>query len=148
MLSFPEVNELSEDVRRLFEELDRLHGPSCRGLAGIYTPALDVFETAETVEVFVDLPGVTSQGVRVIFKNGAFVIAGEKMAPDGCGDEGTAYHLVERGFGRFARVIRLVGPTEATRARATMCNGELHISVPRIAERRGREIVVLVEELT
>jgi HSP20 family protein len=146
MLSFPEVNELSEEVRRVFEELDRLHAPACRALTGVYTPAIDVVETDETVEVIMDLPGVGSQAVRVLFKAGSLVIAGEKLTSESCASEGTAYHLVERGFGRFARVIRLSAAIDAGRARASLKAGELRVSVPRIVERRGGDIVIAITE--
>jgi HSP20 family protein len=145
MLSFPEVNELSDEVRRVFEEFDRRQG-TCRGVSSLYTPALDVVETEGGFDVYVDLPGVPVDGVRILFKNGSLVIAGEKLASEPCGPDGSAFHLVERGFGRFARVVRLSTAIDAARARATLRAGELRVSVPRVEERRGREIVVPIEE--
>ena len=144
MLSFPEVNELSDDVRKVFEELDRRHDPACATCTGVYTPALDVMETAESVEVLVDLPGVGADGVRVLLKHGALVIAGEKASPEPCSSD-HAFHLVERGFGRFARVIRLAIPVDARGTRASLRAGELRVTIPRINERRGEEILVTVE---
>jgi HSP20 family protein len=146
MLSFPEVNELAEEVRRVFEEFDRHHGPNCRGASSLCTPALDVVETVTAIEVYLDVPGVASENVRVLFKDGNLVIVGEKLPTEATVPEGSAYHLVERGFGRFARVIRLNAAVDASRATALLEAGELHISVPRIQERRGREIPVRVEE--
>jgi HSP20 family molecular chaperone IbpA len=46
--------------------------------------------------------------------------------------------LVERGFGRFARAVRLGRACDASRARAAFDRGELRISIPKIADRRGR----------
>jgi len=145
MLSFPEVNELSDQVRRLFEEFDRRHAAGCPGASGVYTPPLDVIETATSIEVFVDLPGVPPSAVRALFKDGALVIAGEKLPPEHACPEGAAFHLVERGFGRFARVVRLGLAVDAGRARATLRAGELRVSVPRIEERRGEDIIVPIE---
>jgi HSP20 family molecular chaperone IbpA len=51
-----------------------------------------------------------------------------------------AFHLAERGFGRFARAVRLAGAFDAGRARATLNAGELRVVLPRIDERRGSEI--------
>jgi HSP20 family protein len=107
-------------------------------------PPLDVFETADTVEIVVDLPGVPADVIRVGWSRGVVVIAGHK-APAGCQDHrDAAFHLAERGFGRFTRVIRLSGALDAGRAHATVKNGELHVVFPRIAERRGGEIAVSV----
>jgi HSP20 family protein len=147
MLSFPEVNELSGDVRRVFEELDR-HHPAAAAVTGVYTPALDVVETPTSIEVLVDLPGVSANDVRVLLKSGALVVAGEKLGPDHCRQDCAAFHLVERGFGRFARVIRVGIAIDAARTTASLRAGELRVSIPRIAERRGEEIVVRVEQLS
>ena len=146
MLSFPEVNELSEQVRRIFEEFDREHGPNCRTASSLYSPALDVVETAEAIEVYLDVPGIPPSAIRVLFKDGSLVIVGEKLATEPLGPEGSAFHLVERGFGRFARVVRLSTAVDASRAKASLAGGELRITVPRIEERRGREIAVPIEE--
>jgi HSP20 family protein len=147
MLSFPELNELSDEVRRVFEEFDRRHGSGCRSVSTLYAPALDVVETSENVEVYVDVPGVPPDAIRVLFKEGNLVIVGEKLSSEPCGPDGAAFHLVERGFGRFARVVRLSTAIDASRASAALSAGELRVSVPRIEERRGRDIVVAVEEV-
>ena len=52
-----EVRDLTDEVGRLFEDLDRT-ARDRRQPSGHCTPALDVQETGEAVEVVVDLPGV------------------------------------------------------------------------------------------
>ena len=137
---FLEQRELGEDIRRLFQWLDESQG----GPPAECVPAVDVFETSETVEILVDLPGVPADAIRVAWSRGVVVIAGQK-APAGCqAHTGAAFHLAERGFGRFTRIIRLAGALDAGRAHATLSGGELHIVFPRIDERRGGEITVPV----
>ncbi|MCL4846715.1 MAG: Hsp20/alpha crystallin family protein [Acidobacteria bacterium] len=146
MLSFPEVNELSDEVRRVFEELDRSHAPGCRQTSSLHTPALDVVETPASIEVFVDVPGLAATDLRVLFKEGCLVVVGEKLAPDTGAPGIEAFHLVERSFGRFARVIRLTTAIDGARCAARIENGELRVSLPRIEERRGVVIAVPVED--
>ncbi len=146
MLSFPEVHDLTDEVRRIFEELDARRGPACRVPGAIYSPTLDVVETCESVEVFVDLAGVRPDDFRILFKAGSLVVAGEKRAPDGAESAGAAFHVVERGFGRFARVLRLQTAVNAAGASAQLQGGELRITLPRIEDRRGREIPIPVTE--
>jgi HSP20 family protein len=146
MLSFPEVHDLTDEVRRVFEELDARRGGSCRPPVALYTPSLDVIETCEAVEVFVDLAGVGRDDFRILFKGGSLVVAGEKPAPEGPDPATAAFHVVERGFGRFARVLRLQTAVNPAAARATLQGGELRITLPRVEERRGREIAIPVEE--
>ena len=76
-------------------------------------------------------------------------------AVDGSAGEKTArrartestFHLVERGYGRFARVVRLARACDTSRARATLADGELHISLPKIAERRGKAITIKMGDM-
>lgn len=139
-----EVRDLNDEVRRLFEDLDRTLGSSRRTPVGHCTPVLDVQETVEALEVVVDLPGVTPDGVRVLIKNATLVVAGEKPWPDPAGRGDATFHLVERGFGRFARAVKLDGAVDAGRARAILGDGELRVIIPRIDERRGKDIFVPV----
>jgi HSP20 family protein len=104
-----------------------------------------VVETPSSVEVVVDLPGVALADIRVVFKRGALIVAGEKHPPAEACQDGTDFHLVERSFGRFARVVRFDHPVNGALATASLGSGVLRISVPRVAERRGREIVVPIE---
>jgi HSP20 family molecular chaperone IbpA len=49
---------------------------------------------------------------------------------------------VERGYGRFARVVRLGRACDTSNARAALSHGQLRISVPKIADRREQAISI------
>jgi HSP20 family protein len=115
------------------------------GAAGQCEPPMDVIETPAGIEIIIDLPGVPASGVRVLFSQGTLVVAGRKL-PHPCADREAAFHLAERSFGRFARAIRLSGAVDAGRATAVFDAGELVITLPRIDERRGRDIQIPVSE--
>jgi HSP20 family protein len=102
-------------------------------------PALDVVETTAGLEIVMDLAGVTLESLTVVVAQQTLVISGEKR-PLRCQHHAAAFHLVERAFGRFARGVRLSGPFDVGRAEATLRAGELRILLPRLEERRGREI--------
>ncbi len=144
-MSYTEVRELTEEIARLFEDLDRELRQPHRTPAGQCSPALDVVETEGTVEIVLDLPGVNASDIRVLIKKGVVLIAGEKRPPDPEQRAEATFHLVERGFGRFARAVRLTGAFDAGQARAHLGHGELRVTVPKIEERRGSEIRVPVE---
>jgi HSP20 family protein len=135
-----EIGEFSDEIRSIFQEFGRAHGPG--GLAGECSPAIDVYETDEAIEIGVDLPGVGADAVRVVVKGNAVLIAGEKAARRVSGD--SSFHLVERGFGRFARSVRLAAPCDGANARATLDRGELRVTLPKIGDRRRRAIHVPV----
>ena len=107
--------------------------------AGECAPPMDVIETAAGIEVLLDLPGVARAAVAVAVSDGTLIVAGRKL-PKACEHHGAAFHLAERSFGRFVRAIRLTGPFDGGQARASLSAGELRIVLPRIEERRGRDI--------
>ncbi len=126
-----------DDTARAFADLaEELRGaPEC-------APPLDVIEYADRVEIVVDLPGVAVNALRVIYARGSVVVMGRKL-PRVCSDS-VAFHLAERSFGRFARAVTLSGAIDAGRASASLAAGVLRIALPRIEERRGRDIEIAV----
>ena len=131
-----ESGELGEDIRELFDDLTRSLGSDPSAYPGQCRPLIDVFETDTEVELIVDSCGVPSEALRVLFRNGVLIVAGEKAPTAPVPD--AAYHLVERDFGRFARAVRLSGAFDVARARATLRSGELTVVLPKLLERRGR----------
>ena len=135
-----ELGEFAEEVRRIFRELGR-----GAAMAGECSPPIDVYETDATLEISVDLPGVDPGSVRVVVKGSVVLIAGDKAPRRGRGD--SSFHLVERGFGRFARTVRFTVPCDTARAKSVLEKGELRITLPKVAERRGRAIPITVQKL-
>lgn len=138
----PEATEFREELRRMFQELDQTTGDT--GLIGECSPPLDVIETDSSIDIVMDLPGVKPASVRIAMRGQTVLIAGQKsprrVRPD------SSFHLVERGYGRFARVVRLAIACDGGRASAVLANGELRITLPRIVERRGRSIRIAVSD--
>lgn len=137
-----EAAEFREELRRIFQELDQTGGDA--GPTGECSPPLDVIETDTSVDIVMDLPGVNPDSVRILMRGSTVLIAGQKaprrVRPD------SSFHLVERGYGRFARAVRLTSACDGGRASAVLAHGELRISIPRIVERRGRSIRIAVSD--
>ena len=130
-----EVSELAEDVREIFEELASTLKTEQRAYGGECHPALDVFETDAAVEIVMDVAGISPEALRVVFRAGVLLIAGEKAPPVARAPQ--TFHLVEREFGRFARGVRVNGAFDVHAGVATIRDGELTIVVPKRADRRG-----------
>lgn len=141
MAQFPfipstEARELGDDVRELFEDLAASLPREQRAYSGECHPTLDVLETDEAVEVLVDVSGIPAAALRIVFRAGVLLIAGEKAPPRT--SEDSTFHLVEREFGRFARAVRLSGAFDVGAARAVVDEGELTIVLPKLIERRDQ----------
>lgn len=134
--------ELAEEARRLLTEIDGEH-PAASTATADCRPALDVIETATSIDVLLDIPGVPPDMVRIVVKRNTLLVVGAK--PSVFDPMRTRLHIAERAYGRFARVVRLHGAFDAARARAVVRDGQLRISLPVLAERRGGVLVIPVE---
>ena len=142
MLPAADPDDVTAEIRRAFDDLERTLPGANRQSLGTWTPPVDVFETEERIEIIVDVSGVSPARLRVFFKGPILVIAGEKLPLAGGTPAATAYHLVEREFGRFARTVRLASAFDARAASARLRSGELRLTVPKLPDRRGQQIVV------
>lgn len=140
-----ELGQLPEDIRLLIEDLERSVRIPGGCSPGECAPPLDVYETDRSLEVRMDVPGLRPDFLRVVFKHGVLIIAGAKVPAANPSSGSTTFHLVEREFGRFARAVRLSGAVDVVQARAHLLNGELRVVVPKIGDRRGRELRIPVE---
>jgi len=111
-----EAPELAGDIQELFEELASTLRHEQRAQTGECRPALDVLETEAAIEILVDVAGVPAEALRVLFRANVVLVVGEKAQEPGSAS--TAFHLVEREFGRFVRAVRLSGAYDVARARA------------------------------
>jgi HSP20 family protein len=125
--------ELPEDVQALLEA----------GIAPECTPPFDILETAGGIEILMDLPGVATEDVEIVFTQNVLLIAGRKK-PHVCEHCNPAFHVAERTFGRFGRAITLDGAFDTDRATATLGAGELRLVLPRQDDRRGRQVRIPV----
>ena len=135
-MTIADTHELADDVRALFDDLAASLEHEQRAYSGECHPVLDLYETEATVELTIDVCGVPPQAIRVLFRNGVVLIAGEKAPAPASPDQ--TFHLVEREFGRFARAVRVSGAFDIGRATATLKDGELTVALPKMDERRGQ----------
>jgi HSP20 family protein len=134
--------DLAEDANRLLLELDR-DVPGVAAVTADCRPPLDVVETSTSIEVILDVPGVPAESLRIAIRRNTLLVVGAKLGPPI--DPNGRFHLAERSYGRFARVVRLGGVFDGSRARAIAADGQLRVVLPLIDDRRGRVIRVAVE---
>lgn len=148
MLVSTDVGDLGHEMHRLFDELARRRPERRHVVSGECLPLLDVLETDKTIEIALDVPGVTADSLRIMIKAGVVLVVGEKERHDLSLKGPASFHLVERDFGRFARAIRVRAAFDASRATARLRQGELRIVLPKIEERRGKEFLIPIDDGT
>jgi len=103
---------------------------------GRLLPQIDLSETDKAVEVAVELPGVDEKDIDVTVTDDVLTIKGEKKSETE--DKGKDYHVVERSFGAFQRVLALPCEVEADKVDAKFNNGVLKITLPKSPEAKSK----------
>ena len=100
--------------------------------AGTWSPAVDIFETAESVVVAAELPGLSPSEIEVRIAENMLTLKGERKLEKGIEQEN--YHRIERSYGSFARSLPLPPGIKPSEARAEYRLGILHIQIPKARE--------------
>ncbi len=120
-------------LRRQFDELSRNFGRGWPSLAevGAGTPAINVSETDKAVEITAELPGVDERDIRLEVEGERVVISGEKKRERE--EKQKEWHVVERSFGSFRRVLALPFEPAPEAVQAHFDKGVLHVTVAKPA---------------
>ena len=137
----PFVPTVQDEVNRLFDEV--LSPRARRGdLNGVFTPSVDIEETAEEFIFKADLPGVAQKDVKVTLMGDTLTIRGERKQEKVT--NGGSQHRIERIHGTFERSFTLGSPVRNDQVKAQVRDGVLEVRVPKAEEARVREIEVQV----
>jgi HSP20 family protein len=139
----------------LQREVDRLLSDFTRGTGGngssMLMPSIDVSETDKEIEVTVDLPGLERKDVDISLENDVLTIRGEKKiesksdekaGKDGKDAKEKTYHVAERSYGVFYRVIQLPPGIDPSKVQATMSKGVLKVTIPKPTRSAAAKIEV------
>jgi len=110
---------------------------------GEWLPSLDVSETKGDLVVKAELPGIDPKDIDISLNEGILIIKGEKKQEKEEKEEG--YHLIERSYGSFTRLIRLPREVQNEKINAFYKNGVLKITLPKSEEAKKKEIKIKVE---
>ena len=94
--------------------------------------ASESWETAQSVIVRLEMPGVSKEDIDVSIHRGSLWVRGEKRS--GGDRQGRLYHLMERAYGRFERRIPLPDNIDAAKAEVSYQNGVVTVIVPKTEE--------------
>jgi len=144
-LSKEVAEQLREQMRRMLVRLDEL-----RALApspSSWVPPVDICEMEEAIRIRVELPGVTSDQIRVTLRDNQLKLEGRKVRDHLAGDAGrpVRFLCLERSYGSFSFSISLRWPVDVNSCKTSMSGGVLEITLPK-ARNCGREIEIPIVE--
>jgi HSP20 family protein len=131
-----EMMTLREAMDRLFD--DAFTQPL--GLRNGHTPAIDLYQTDESVVVKAALPGLKAEDVQLSVRGDVLTLRGE-FHQDNEVREAT-YHLKEQQYGSFERSVMLPTPVQTEKAKAEFENGILIVTIPKAEQARPKTITI------
>ena len=99
---------------------------------GAGSPAINVAETKDALEVTAELPGVDEKDIKVSLDDNQLIISGEKKAESK--KEEKDWHIEERSFGSFYRSMSLPFEPEDGSVDAHFDKGVLRLTIRKPAK--------------
>lgn len=128
----------------IFGDMDRMLAGFFRPISGsgtdVWTPALDVRETADEFIVDAELPGLSKSDVDITVEDGVLTLSGERRMEEQTEDKG--YRRVERRYGSFSRSLTLPRDIDAENVSASFKDGLLTVHVPKKETAKPRSIKI------
>jgi HSP20 family protein len=140
-----ELQRLRDRVGRLFAALQEATEAENPLASGAWAPPVDLCETEKLIVIWVELPGVSADQIKIGLCNAKLRIWGEKKRRP-ARRRIMSYLCSERSYGKFGRVVPLRWSVSLRDATAEIKNGVLHIHLPKIEDRRGGEIAITVKD--
>jgi HSP20 family protein len=140
------ISRFQAELDRLFQEALQIGEGQVP--AGAWQPPVDIVETATSIVVLVEVPGVAAADLQVEVKGTLVTLTGTKSAPlsGQSGAERLKFQCVERGHGRFRREIQLFWPVNSHQGTARLADGLLTLEFPKIQEKRHTARLLQIQE--
>lgn len=123
-------------MNRLFEHSvgrGRLAHPALD--TGSWTPLADVYETADSFVVQIEVPGIEEDDIDVHVDGDRVVIRGQRQPVSRTRPD--SFHRMERSYGSFSRSFELTQDVDPDRVTARFKDGLLRVDLPKLHARGG-----------
>jgi HSP20 family protein len=119
----------------------RLLGDGGEGwFAGAMVPALDMSESDSSIDVRMDLPGITAKDIDIQVSGNVLTVTGKREEEKE--EKGKTFHRVERRYGDFSRSVTLPCAVDEDKVAAEYRDGVLSIKLPKTEESKAHKIKV------
>lgn len=144
------MRKMSDEMDQLFERF--LGRPMAfrlgqGGVAGKWTPALEITQRGQQLIICAELPGVRKDDITIEIRGGKLIIEGVRKAPE---KQVTplGFRRSERSYGNFYRALPLPEGIDPEQAKATMHEGllEIALTLPSQGVQHGRRIDINTDQ--
>ena len=106
---------------------------------GGWSPPVDVLEDHAQVTLFIDVPGVVREDIKLQIKENILLLSGQRKYNK---EDPEAVFRFERPCGAFKREVVLPSRVDEERIEAELSNGVLIVKMPLLQAKGGHEIEV------
>ena len=110
------------------------------GVAGNWTPSVDIKEEQDRFVLYADLPGVDVKDIDITMEKGVLALKGERHGQKSAGS--SDYRRTERSRGAFYRRFSLPDSIDEEGIAARTQNGVLEVVIPKRVKVQPRRINV------
>ncbi|AEA34049.1 Hsp20/alpha crystallin family protein [Hippea maritima] len=135
---FKELTTLQERLNRVFNDL--LPSSSQGRDTTDWMPAVDIYETKDSINIEVEAPGMKEDDIKINLENNTLTIYGERKFEKK--EEGKNYYRMERSYGSFSRSFLLPDNVNVDAIKAKYKDGVLTITLPKKPESKPKEIPI------
>ncbi|MDD5559445.1 Hsp20/alpha crystallin family protein [Candidatus Methylomirabilis sp.] len=142
---FRDVMTLQERMNRLFDHaLSRTRMDDEEGLtASMWSPAVDIFETSDSIVMKAELPGVSRDNIDIQVEDNTLTLKGERKFEREVKEEN--YLRIERSYGAFQRAFNLPTGVQQDKIRAVFKDGVLEVTMPKAEEAKPKQVKIDVK---
>lgn len=130
---------LQRDINHVFEDFWQGVENGWNGrtnAVGMFGPSTDVSESDESIEVTIELPGMSEDDIDISLSGGAMTIRGEKKVEHE--EKRKGVYMSERSYGAFYRTIPLPPGVDTDTAEARFKRGVLTVTLPKSPEAQAK----------
>jgi HSP20 family protein len=140
---FRDLISIQDRMNRMFEQSLSRSRLEDGVLPSVWTPAVDIYETADRIVLKAELPGMTHEDVDIQIQDNTLSLKGERRFAKDVQEEN--YLRIERAYGPFQRSFTLPSSVEQEKIRAVFRDGVLEVVMPKAEPVQSRRISVSAE---
>lgn len=136
---FRDLLSIQERMNRLFDDsIARRRGMEGTSTFAAWSPAVDIVEKENEIELIAELPGIKQEDIKLEVKENVLTIFGERKLKKDVKEEN--FHRIERSYGKFQRSFSMPGSIKQDEVKATYKDGLLTVILPKVEYSKTKQI--------
>jgi len=140
---FRDLLSIQDRMNKLFEQSLSRSRTEEGIAASTWTPAVDIYETPETVVMKAELPGLSRDDIEIQIRDNTLTLKGERRFAKDVQQEN--YLRIERAYGAFQRSFTMPATIQRDNIRAVFLDGVLELTLPKAEEAKPKKIAIEVQ---